>query len=328
MTQQTGSQFAAKADAAAGALKRQMNLPEKKVQVGPDGEPVRPLPPEGSYLRMQIDAERAEQARLAALSTQQQTSVTNGQAPAATNGQAFDSHEDEMSVNATRRFAELTGQLREREQHLRDAAQRTASQEVEIARIRSEMEAMRRDLEEAYAERQRVLDQSLEGLDPETRATVLMESKLKRLLEEHERKVSARFEAQLESLRERSVLDDYERLSQKYLRYDSTLHRPIIEMYRGKNPNSSIEQAFKAVAEPSELVLREEAIASSIPPVLGPGPGPTAEHMVPKPRPDPVQSMVADAQKAKAMLRSADPDERKDGMRLLEKNLKDRLFGT
>jgi hypothetical protein len=311
----TGSNFAAKADAAAVALKQQLKLPSKQVAVDADGQPLKPLPPEGSYARMALDAQRAAQA---------QPPQANGEVPPQANGYAPTS-EDELSANANRRFAEMTGQLRAYERTLAEAMASSKLRDDENARLRAELESVRAQQQELRDEHQRILDQTLDGLDSETRATVLMESKLKRLLDDHERKVTARLEQQLEGLREKSVHDDFDRLARKYARFDATLHRPAIEMFRGKNPATSIEQAFKAIAEPFELVLREDALATTVPPVLGPGPGPTADLAVPKPKEDPVDRMREDARLRNELKRSDDPEKRKIGDRLELQNLKERL---
>ena len=62
------SQFNQRADNAALALKKQLSqergveIPERKVEVGPDGQPPKPPPPEGSYARQAYDQALAAQA--------------------------------------------------------------------------------------------------------------------------------------------------------------------------------------------------------------------------------------------------------------------------
>src|SRR6185436_483776 len=184
----TGSQetFNARADSAASALKGTMNLPSKTVAVGPDGQPAKPLPPMGSYLRTQIEQRQqlAQDEQAARSSSPPQTTHTsNGEAVNGTAETAeHEAQEGELSPNAMRRFSELTGQLRERERALGEAVQRTRAQDEEIARVRSEIDAIRQANERLQSEHRKILDQTLDGLDPETRATVLMESKIAELL--------------------------------------------------------------------------------------------------------------------------------------------------
>src|SRR5690242_3852666 len=58
--------FNARSDAAAHALKDQLSkqlgkeIPKRPVPVDADGQPARPLPPEGSYARMAIEQQRRE----------------------------------------------------------------------------------------------------------------------------------------------------------------------------------------------------------------------------------------------------------------------------
>lgn len=328
----TGSQetFNARADSAASALKGTMNLPSKTVAVGPDGQPAKPLPPMGSYLRSQIEQrQQLAQDEQAARSSSPPQNIhpSNGEAVNGTTETAeHEAQEGELSPNAMRRFSELTGQLRERERALGEAVQRTRAQDEEIARVRSEIDAIRQANERLQQEHRKILDQTLDGLDPETRATVLMESKIAELLAEQERRIASRFETQLKSLRERTEEDDYAKL-RKYRNFDIQVHKPLIEMFRTQNPACSVEQAYKAVAEPGELTIQGSPIAPSVPPVLEPGKGPTAEHMVPRPKQDPNQKMVEDARRVKELMSSSNPADHKEGIRLAERNIKERLSG-
>ena len=307
-----------------------MNLPSKQVAVGPDGQPPRPLPPKGSYARQAIEQRIAAQ--------QEQASFASAQAPASSNGNGQAAHEametaaeevqeETLSVNATRRFAELTGQLRERERALGGLSNRSRSQDDELAKMRAELEQMRQVNDKLLTDHRKLLDQSLDGLDPETRATVLMESKIHDLLQEQERRLLTQFDTQLQRLRVRTEEDDYQKLGGKYRNFDVQVHKPLIEMFRAQNPASSIEQAYKAVAEPHELVINGSSLAPNVPPVLAPGPGPTAEALVPRPRQAPEDKMREDAKKAYELRRSNNPTDHRDGLRAIDQNLKDRLFG-
>lgn len=253
----------------------------------------------------------------------------NGNGQAAHEGAetaAEEGQEEQLSVNATRRFSELTGQLRERERALGELSRRTEAQERDLAGARSEMQMLQQRYEALIADNKRIIDHSLEGLDPETRATVLMKAEIQELLENQKRELLAQFEQRLTPLRARTEEDDYARLL-KFRNFDLQVHKPLIEMYRARNPNSSIEQAYKAVAEPHELALAPSPIAPTVPPVLAPGPGPTAEALVPRPRQDPNAKMVDDAKKVRELRASSDPADHREGIRLAERNIKERLFG-
>lgn len=307
-----------------------MNLPSKTVAVGPDGQPPRPLPPKGSYARQAIEQRIAAQQEQASFASSQAASSQNGNGQAAheaTESAAEEVQEEALSVNAARRFAELTGQLRERERALGELSNRSRSQDDELAKLRIDLEQMRKVNEKLLEDHRKLIDQSLEGLEPETRATVLMESKIHDLLQEQERRLLTQFDTQLQRLRVRTEEDDYSKLGGKYRNFDIQVHKPLIEMFRAQNPASSIEQAYKAVAEPNELVLNGSSLAPNVPPVLAPGPGPTAEALVPRKQADPNRQMVEDARKIRELRESNDPKDHREGLRLADKNLKERFFG-
>lgn len=233
--------------------------------------------------------------------------------------------ESELSGNAMRRFSELSGQLRERERVVSELQQRDAEREREAANLRSEVESLRQEQQRLAAERQQLIDQNLDSLDPETRAIVLNRAEMQRMLAEQRRELTAEFRAQFDQLHRRNAEDDYLALSSKFELFDIGVHKPLIETFRRQNPNASVEQAYKAIAEPEALVLRAPAHAPSVPLVLAPGPGPTAEHLVPRPAPNRDDAMRADARKAREMMASADPRDHRDGIRLFEKNIRERL---
>ena len=101
-------------------------------------------------------------------------------------------------------------------------------------------------------------------------------------------------------------------------------------MFRGKNPNCTIEQAYRAIAEPDELVTREAARAATIPPVLAPSSSSLANaRFAPahEPNADPNADLVTEAQEIKRLRASADPAEQKAGMDLMNAHLRKRLGG-
>lgn len=329
MTGQTGSTptFSARADAAAVLLKERMKLPGRQVAVGPDGKPPPPPPPEGSYLRMEMERQQAVAAQSGRELQAERTLQVQKPPPSSDEASEGQGSDGEMSGNATRRFSELTGQLRERERALSELQQRDTQREREAASLRAELDALRQEQKRLADERQQLIDQNLDSLDPETRAIVLNRAEMQRMLAEQRRELTAEFRAQFDQLHRRNEEDDYAVLASKFELFDLGVHRPQIEAFRLKNPNSTVEQAYKAVAEPEALVLRAPAHAPSVPPVLAPGPGPTAEHLVPRPAPNRDEAMRADARKAREMMTSADPRDHRDGIRLFEKNIRERLAG-
>ena len=115
-------------------------------------------------------------------------------------------------------------------------------------------------------------------------------------------------------------------LSGKYPAFDVQIHGPLIEMFRGKNQHASVEQAFKAIAEPEELVVRSAVPASAVPPIVAPGVGtPATSRYVTEPQSDPEQEMREEAAQIRKLMESADPADHRTGQRLVEKNLADRL---
>jgi len=101
----------------------------------------------------------------------------------------------------------------------------------------------------------------------------------------------------------------------------------LIEMFRGKNQHASVEQAFKAVAEPEELVIRDAVPATAVPPVVAPRASMASPQTryIPEPQSNPEQEMQEEAAQIGKLMRSMDAADHKTGARLIEKNLADRL---
>jgi hypothetical protein len=115
-------------------------------------------------------------------------------------------------------------------------------------------------------------------------------------------------------------------LANKYPRFDVVVHGPQIEMFRGKHPEVPIEQAFKAIAEPEELVVRGAVSQTAVPPTLAPGGrDPANTRYVAAPQSNPEQEMREESIAWKQLIADADPAKQKTGYRLLEKNMSDRL---
>jgi hypothetical protein len=298
-------------------------LQPRSVPVDADGQPARPLPPEGSYARQQIEAQRA--AAAARMNPQQPVPTQ----PAAQNGQPqgqppqqpnAEPPAQDASPNAQRRFSELTATLRQREQALQQAEARSRQLEESHAQLQARLQSV----EEGY---KKVIGQNLESLDPETRAAVMQDARMTELVAGIESRLLQRIDPMLKSVRDRAAQDDLSRLATKYPGFRLDTHLELIEIFREKNPNCSIEQAFRAVAEPEELALNQDR-APAIPPIAMPSPGNAAPRYVPQPDPKqltPEQEVELDRQRAFKLARSTDTLDRRDAGRAMDQLLRSKL---
>jgi hypothetical protein len=336
---QKESQFNQRADNAALSLKDQLNrerglnLREQKVEVGPDGQPPKPPPPEGSYARQAYDQMRAEQAAQAAQMMQQQ----GQQPPVGTQEQALDgsqapvlpqptqppqaSEGQDFSPKTQERFAKLTQDLREKDRQLQQVLEQAKHNESTLAETQSAMRALQQQHEQ-------MIQANLDNLDPETRMQVMQDARMRQHLDEFERRILSHIQPQIQGLRANREHDELMQLSGKYPAFDVQIHGPLIEIFRGKNQHASVEQAFKAIAEPEELVTRSAVSATAVPPVVAPRPSyqsnPQSRY-IPEPQSDPEQEMREEAAQIGKLMRSMDAADQKAGARLIEKNLADRL---
>ena len=343
--QEEQSQFNQRADNAALALKGQMNqerglnLQETKVVVGPDGQPPKPPPPEGSYARQAFDQQRAElQAQAAQQMAQQGQQQPIGDQPlAGTQEQALDGSQapplqapaqtpqgpgdQELSANAQQRFAKLTSDLRDKDRDLQAVLEAHRNNETTLVETQAQLQAMKQQHEQ-------MLQANLENLDPETRMQVMQDARMSEHLAAFEQRIVARLQPQISGLQENRAHDELVRLAQKFPRFDVQVHGPLIEIYRGKNQHSSVEQAFKAIAEPEEVVTRGAVPATVVPPAVAPGAsiqGNPQSRYIPEPQSDPEAEMIAEAAQIGVLNRSLEAADHKAGARLIEKNLIDRL---
>jgi hypothetical protein len=343
------SHFNQRADNAALALKGDLSrklgkdIPSVQVAVGPDGKPPPPPPPEGSYAAMQL-----EQDRQAAIAHQQQQPQVPaqvvpenqqqilGQQPQVGPTQAIDgsvapplhptappqqASQGELSPNAQARFTEMSTQLRELSQNFQQSQADLAARDANIAELQANLEAAQR-------REQEILQANLDELDPETRARVLADSRMQELFADLEQRLTAKFSPAIETLEVESSRQRMMELAKRYPAFDIQIHGPLIEMYRGKNPHSSVAQAFKAIAQDGELVTRDAAPLQVVPPIVQPGGagGQQAQpRYLPEPQQDPEAEMREDARRAGELMRSGTHADRAAGMRMIDKNLSDRL---
>jgi hypothetical protein len=210
--------------------------------------------------------------------------------------------------------------------------------EQELQTAQAELQArgatvaeLQANLEQSQQAQQEILQANLDELDPDTRARVLADSRMQELFAQMEQRLTTKFMPHIQTLEVEASKQRMMELATKYPAFDIQVHGPLIEMYRGKNPNSSVEQAFKAIAQVGELVTRDAAPLQVAPPIVPPntgGPVQPQPRYMPEPQANPEADMVADAQRAAQLMRSGSHADRQEGMRLIDKNIADRLGGS
>lgn len=347
--QQPESHFNQRADNAALRLKQIVSkeigreLPSVPVQVGPDGKPPPPPPPQGSYAAMALEQQQAAaaahaqqqplvQAQPAPLNQQQilgaqplvgATQAIDGSvAPPLTTPQQQPENQGDQSQNVQQRFSEMSSQLRTMEQQLQQGQAELRARDASISELTGHLET-------AQKAQQEILQANLDELDPDTRARVLADSRMQEMFAGMEDRLTAKFLPHIETLEQDASKQRMMELAKKYPAFDIQIHGPLIEMYRGKNPHSSVQQAFKAIAQDGELVTHDAAPLTVAPPIVSPngvgGPNQAQPRYMPQPTADPENEMRDDARRAAELMRSNNHKDRQEGMRLYDKNISDRL---
>lgn len=330
MGNEEASGFNEGADSAARALKAKLGVEPKQVEVGPDGrQPVQP--PEGSYIAMADQARRQQMQQ-----AQQRQDVVGDQPPAGTMDQALDGSQapvipdggtqqsegegSEISPNVQRRFSELTQRLRALEQE----KQQHEAQAKAMSETNAELAAKLQAIQKAHDD---MVQANLDNLDPETRMQVLQDARMNEMFAGMERRIMDSIMPHLQGLQQQTAQTEMMRLAEKYPAFDIQIHGPLIDMFRGKNPNCSVEQAYRAIAESDdELVTRNQVTPTNgAPPIVAPGQRNGSPRYIPQPEPDPEQEMIEDAQRIAKLRGSSDPSEQREGIRLIEKNIAQRL---
>jgi hypothetical protein len=335
---QNPSQFEPRADDAALALKGQLNqehglnLTQKQVAVGPDGRPPAPLPPPGSYVRQAIEQQRAAAQNDMGQPTQQQVlgqqppmgtteqAIDGSQAPPPPQGQPPQGPDDQQfSQKANERFSKLSQDLRLAEQERQAAVAEVKELKLSAGQTAEQLTALQQ-------QHQQMLQSNLENLDPETRMQVMQDARMREYFAGFKKEMMDVFQPQIQGLEENRIHGELMQLANKYPRFDVQVHGPSIEMFRGKHPGIPIEQAFKAIAEPEELVVRGAVSQTAVPPTLAPGGrDPANTRYIAAPQSNPEQEMREESIAWKQLIADADPAKQKTGYRLLEKNMSDRL---
>jgi hypothetical protein len=322
--------FIEKADSAAERLKADMGLEPTKVQVNADGRQVQPPPP-GSYAAMALERQRAQaEAERAAVQNGQQVEPSvpvaepdHSQAPSPEEPQQQKGQptpQPEYSPRANERIAELANARREAERKQQEAEAKAAANEREL-------EQLRKDRQRLEAERNRILQDQLETMDPETRTRVLAEGRTRELLAETEDRIMSRIEKPVAELRAASREAELSRVAQKYPGFDYETHRPLIDMFQKQNPASTVEQAFRAVAEDNELGTRPVQRGRQVPPVPTPRTTRGSQDYVPneQPKKSEDQVLAEEVEEIRKLGSSSDPVDKRRHRDLLDAHLSKRF---
>jgi exonuclease VII small subunit len=229
------------------------------------------------------------------------------------------------SPRAEARIQELVASLREKDRQLQEA--------IEMGKRATETATQfQQRLTSLEQQHQQMLQQNLESLDPDTRAQVMADARLSQRLDEFKRDLLGQITPRLQRLDANAAQSELHALSQKYPGFVYQTHAPLIAQFRESNPRCSIEQAFRAIAEPEELVPRQAARATAVPPFIPPGNGDLgaaryAPQNAPRNQPNQEDELVEESRRIKKLRASTDPAEQKEGMRLLDQHLKRRIGG-
>jgi hypothetical protein len=326
---QPPSNFGARADSAALALRANLNRQGRQVpdsapvEVDSRGNPPAPLPPEGSYARQNLELQRRQaQAQQGGQPTPRAEDQPDPPMPAR---QTPPPAADQLSGRAEARIQELVAQLRTKDQELQTAME-MGRKATETA---SQFQARLAQLEQQH---QQMLQANLENLDPDTRAQVLMDARLQQRMDEFEQRVLGRIQPKLQHLESTAAQAEMHALSQRYPGFNYQIHAPLIDQFRVRNPHCSIEQAFRAVAEPEELAPRQGARAQAVPPFVPPGNGDLgaarfAHQTAQRQQNNQEDELVEESRRIKKLRASTDPADQKEGLRLTDEHLKRRLSG-
>jgi hypothetical protein len=319
------SKFNERADGAAEALKQTMGIEPTKVEVGPDGRPPPAPPPPGSYAAMIREQQAAEAENRGNPLGDQPVSgtvdnmVDGSVAPPTPPADQQTPSPEVESPNVQRRFQELT-------QRLRVAEQEKQAAEQQAKNLSSTNQELSTRLDAIEQQHQTLIQENLESLDPETRMAVMQDARMSELAAGVEKRILDSIMPHVQALEQGDTQRRMMELGKKYPAFDIQIHGPLIDMFRGKNPHCSIDQAYRAIAEEDELVTRTQTSSAPIPPTVAPGgAGNGMPRYVPQPEPNPETEMIEDAQRIRKLRMSDNPDENKQGLRLADKNIQQRL---
>lgn len=328
--QSQDSQFAARSDRAALSLRQSLiksgrDIPESRaVEVEADGRPPAPLPPEGSYARQNIErqrrlaAQRPQPADDIQMQRQDPQATLEGDGNQPTNGQPqSDEDTTQISAHAQRRISQLSEDLRKKDQEYQQMIEDSKKNKESMGQLQAQLEALQQ-------QHRQLLDQSLANMDPDTRAQVLLDGRLMEALAASEQRIMNQIMPHLAKFDRQGVDAEMRRLSAIYPGFNMDLHGPLIEAFRKGNPRCTVEQAFRAVAEPEELQLSPQVRASAVPPAVKPGNGRNSRWQ-PETRSDPEEELREEAASLKKLMSSTDPDDKSRRNAFLHDHLSKRL---
>lgn len=322
--EQPPSQFDARADSAALALRANLKgkgreMPDRApVQVDANGKPPAPLPPQGSYARQALELAQRQQAP--GQPPQRAEDLAQDPAP---ESQPPQPDAQPTSPRAEQRIQELVEKLRQKDVELAQAINMGKTATETATQFQQRLQVLEQ-------EHQTMIQQNLDHLDPATRAEVLADARFSKRMDEMEQRIMGRLQPTLSHLTQTAVQQEMSALAQKYPGFNFQVHAPLIEQFRASNPRCSIEQAFRAVAEPEELGTRSASRAQVVPPFVPPGNGDLGTaRFTPSRRtePKPEDELVEESRRIAELRRSTDPAKQKEGMQLLDAHLKRRLGG-
>jgi len=308
-----------------------MGLEPTKVEVNGDGRQVRPPPP-GSYAAMALEKQRAtveaERAKLqpeqpATPPPQPVAGQDQPQAPSPEGTQqpaGQPTPQNEYSPRANERIAELANARRDAERKAQEAEARVAANERELEQLRTERSRLE-------AERNRILQDQLETMDPETRTRVLAEGKTRELLAETEQRIMSRIEKPVQELRASAREAELSKVAQKYPGFDYDVHKPLIDAFQQRNPACTVDQAFRAVAEEHELGTRPVQQGRQVPPVPAPRTTRGSQDYVPNQQPQKSEQEVLaeEVEEIRKLGTSSDPADKRRHRDLLDQHLNKRF---
>lgn len=336
--QEATSQFNARSDRAAQSLRQSLqqkgaNIPDSRaVEVGSDGRPPAPLPPEGSYARQAIDVQRRQAQQR--VDPQQdlegsddikmqrqdpQATLQSDNGNQSTSPNSSPEEQTQLSANAQRRISQLAEDLRRKDQEFQQLLESSKKEKDTLVELQSKLEGLE-------SQHRQLLEQSLANMDPDTRAQVLLDGRLTEAIAASEQRLMNQILPHLQKIDRQGIDAEMRRLSSIYPGFNIDMHGPLIDAFRKGNPRCSVEQAFRAVAEPEELQLAPQVRASAVPPVVQPGNGRVQSRWNDdQVKSNPEQELVDEAAQLKKLMHSTDPADKAKQARFLHQHLSNRL---
>lgn len=226
-------------------------------------------------------------------------------------------HVPQLSENANTRIQQLIAESRDKDRKIADLA----GQAGDSTKLQEQVQSL-------LDERKTFLEQHMDELDPEQRASILADARMREMFDQRDNALLAAIDQRLGPLQVQSQQNDMEKVAARYPGFDMQIHPALVDTLRAKMPGLTYEMAFKAVAEGDEAVTREQASAVAVPPVVSAGPGPILPRYMPEPQPNPEDALVEFQQRTNKLIASGNPEEQRQGMRQLDAVIGERLRGA